>query len=356
MDQRQRRRAAPPSTASAASSTSVSPARGRPRSAASASARRVAAIRWSGDAAMPAGPQHAGGVDEEPAGDALGTRVAEDVGVPAGAARRRRRSRWPRASRRCVHGTQVTATLTFGRPAQARRRPSAVARRRSQRRDVPRPAHHGDPAEPVGDAARPALGACAPPAAARRRPGAACRSRTAAIASADRGEGRRAVAAVLDDVVPPALGVGVAGRGGERAERVDAAVAARPTVVARPASEQRGREVDRPHRAAVRERPADRLPLRAERGERARTRPASGRSDDVAEQGDGRPQPGRRRSSAGRRRRRPAPRRARSPGRSASSARTHRPRRARAVVADAEQVHGRRVGPVGISRASRQAS
>ena len=43
----------PPSTDSAASRTSGSPARGRRRRAASESARRDAAIRWSGDAGMP---------------------------------------------------------------------------------------------------------------------------------------------------------------------------------------------------------------------------------------------------------------------------------------------------------------
>ena len=43
----------PPTTVVAASRTSSRPARGRLRSAARASARRAAAIRWSGDTANP---------------------------------------------------------------------------------------------------------------------------------------------------------------------------------------------------------------------------------------------------------------------------------------------------------------
>ena len=48
-----------------------------------------------------------------------------------------------------------------------------------------------------------------------------CPARTAAIASATASNTGLAVAAVLDEVLPPALGVGLAGGRGEGAERVE---------------------------------------------------------------------------------------------------------------------------------------
>ncbi len=83
----------------------------------------------------------------------------------------------------------------------------------------------------------------------------------------DRGERGGGAVAQLDDVLPPPLGVGVAGGGGEGGERV----AARPAVLRRVGvarCEERGcRQVDHAHVDAVRERPAERDPLRRERGE-----------------------------------------------------------------------------------------
>ena len=107
-------------------------------------------------------------------------------------------------------------------PRQAAQRLGVDRGRRErfgQRGHVPRAAHHGDPFVPVGD--RPADHL----AHVRLALGLAqCRRRAPA---ADRGhrlghriERRRAVAAVLDDVVPPALGVGIAGGRGQRGQRI----------------------------------------------------------------------------------------------------------------------------------------
>ena len=66
-----------------------------------------------------------------------------------------------RASRRCVHGTQLSPTFTLGRPRKRRARRPWPAARLGQGRHVPGPAHHGDPLVTVGDGAAQSPGACA---------------------------------------------------------------------------------------------------------------------------------------------------------------------------------------------------
>ena len=147
---------------------------------------------------------------------------------------------------------------------------------------------------------------------------------------------------MLDDVLPPALGIGLAGGRGERAERVGRR---------RRAAQQRRSRRRRPARltasgrsiastvGAVGERPAHRLPLRAELGER-REHGALGLGDDVAEQGDRRHEagvadPAQRAVGIGRRLDE------HDVGLQLVERAHHRARRARAVVADAEQVQPR---------------
>ena len=123
---------------------------------------------------------------------------------------------------------------------------------------------------------------------------------------ADRGEalGRRPVP-LLDGVLPPALGVVVPGRRGERADRVEALggdrwlldglgvrVAVRGRLgrgrhLLRQREGVGRREVEEPDRCAVRERPACRDPLRREVGERVERR-LPGLVDGVHQAGDGR--------------------------------------------------------------------
>ncbi len=87
-----------------------------------------------------------------------------------------------------------------------------------ERRNVPGPAHDRDGVVPVlqRPSDRPSHVRLAPFLARRRdRPVPCCRHRFG-----DGIEGRRAVAPMLDDVLPPTLGIGVARSGGQLAERV----------------------------------------------------------------------------------------------------------------------------------------
>ncbi len=85
----------------------------------------------------------------------------------------------------------------------------------------------------------------------------------------DRVEGGGAVAPMFDDVLPPPLWVGVAGSGGEFAQRVGRGrFGNERCIVATSGERDRQRKVDGMHLDASLVGPADRLPLGAECGER----------------------------------------------------------------------------------------
>ena len=98
---------------------------------------------------------------------------------------------------------------------------------------------------------------------------------------------RVALAARLDDVLPPALGVPVAGDLGERGQRVRAQAAARLVLVAARGHLVRRGQVHEAHGHVAVERVADRPPLGREAGERIE-RGAGGLVRHVGEQRDGR--------------------------------------------------------------------
>lgn len=127
------------------------------------------------------------------------------------------------ASRRWLHGTQLSPTLTFGRP---RRRPSPAAtgrpRQPAQGRHVPRPAHHRyhlargqQRVQGLADARLAAgLGGTGQTPGAHR-----CHR------LGDRADQTQTRSVVLDDVVPPPLRIGVTGRSGEQSDRVRSGLA-----------------------------------------------------------------------------------------------------------------------------------
>ncbi len=207
----------PAITVSAASSTSASPGRGRLRRAARAVAARVAAMRSSGDADMPRSRSSRAAPTNQrptPASPGCWNTCAYQPGL-------RTPAPYPlaEARRRWVHGTQLNPTFTLGNP----RRMLCIGRRRRKRlgqcRHVPRAAHDRDSLMPVGD--RPPQRLAHVRLAlrlARRR----CIAATAygGHRCGDRVERRRAIATVLDHVVPPSFGVRVAGRCGQRCQRV----------------------------------------------------------------------------------------------------------------------------------------
>ena len=234
---------------------------------------------------QPAGAHAGGGLDEE-AGDAVGAGVAEHVAVPA-------RPRDAGAVSRPVLQLAVAPRHPAERrPPGAGRRlgQTGVGRRRRpgriERRHVPGPTDHGH-------RALTGVGECGAdgPAHVRLAPGVVVgRARAGAHRGhrlADGGEGRYAVAAVLHHVVPPAFGVGLARRRGQRGERVDPPP--HPPIVVARRQRPTGGCVDRSHRPVVGQGPADRLPFRAELGERPE-RGSRHVGRQVAEQGDGRPQ------------------------------------------------------------------
>ena len=142
--------------------------------------------------------------------------------------------------------------------ARRRRRRSAAVRSapaRARRRRPPRPARTLLDGRPQHGAA------CTPRGLVASRPVAPASAARAArvIASAIAVERLGAVAPVLDDVLPPALGVVVPGGLGERrpSGSTDAAPSARPAGRARIAEHwMRGRQVEEPHRYAVRRPPS----------------------------------------------------------------------------------------------------
>ncbi len=226
-------------------------------------------------------PQRVSGIDEEPR-DPLRARMGEHVGVPAGA-----------DDAGAVPGGPPEAAMGPRHPrhgdlhlrlaAQQRRVGLVGGQRRIERRDVPRPAHDGHRGAGGQRGAHPPTHVGLAPGIERRRRGALAHR---GHRLADRVEHRLAVAAVLDEVLPPPLGVRLAGRGGEVAERIDGWAATAPhhrhPVVAGRQREGE-REVDRLDDHVVLEGPAHRLPLRAEAGERREDRPL-GLGDDVAEE------------------------------------------------------------------------
>ena len=139
-------------------------------------------MRWSGEACHAGTAQQVGGVDEE-AGDAVGPGMAEHVVVPARDADPGAVAGGARRGARCVHGTQLTPTLTLGRPRKRGvvggrrvwRRCRAPARATPRRRRRPWRTRRSRP---------PGWRAACAPRAAPRRATARCRDRTAAIASA----------------------------------------------------------------------------------------------------------------------------------------------------------------------------
>ena len=232
--------------------------------------------------------QRGRGVDEE-AGDTLWPGMPEHVAVPA----------W-RGNAGGVAGALLQPPIGPGHPGDGGLgsvRPSCRrlaqdgsvgagrCRVRIERRHVPRPANNR-------------RGGCTGQGAADRRAhvrlahGLARRRRlTAAYRRHRRGNGgerRSTVAAVLDDVLPPALGIGLAGRQGEGTDRVEDGVWCPATDVV---GEHPGhRHVDRGDGDATGVGPARRLPLGTEVGQR----PEGGSRDigrEVAEQGHRRNQP-----------------------------------------------------------------
>ena len=247
--------------------------------------------------------QGVGGVDEEPR-HALRAGVAEHVGVPARAGDAGAVAGRPGASRRCVHGTHVTATFTFGRPAQRRRvggggRSTAGSSAGTCHAPHTTATRRRPPASARGSRRR----MCA----SRRRVAAAggrARRATAAIASADGVEHRLAVAAVLDEVLPPPLGVRLAGRRGERAERVDGRSRRPGSVVGRRRRRRErrsasGRSIASTATSRARAPSATACHSGLNSASGANTA-RSGSVDDVAEQRDRRHEPGVGRSSAAR--------------------------------------------------------
>ena len=176
-------------------------------------------IRRGGEAVA---AQRRRGVDEE-AGDARWSGMVEDVAVPA----------------RCgdaggVAGAPLQATIGPRHPGDRRLGPVRAGRRRlaqhgavgavpsstpgraparATRRTRPRPWSAPDSAARI--AVR--MWASRTIVARRRLLAAANRGHR----RGDGGERRSAVAAVFDDVLPPALGIRLAGRGGERTDRIE---------------------------------------------------------------------------------------------------------------------------------------
>ena len=177
------------------------------------------------------------------------------------------------ASRRCVHGTQHTPTFTRGRPRKVSASASGRRQRLGQRRHVPRPAHDRDALVPIGDRTSQAPGACelhvAPRAAsqphARRGPRSSPRRRTRTPV------GRRHDARSRRPTTAPGR---VAGGCSQRGQRIaDGCRRVRADAIAtrrrhRPANECcSGRSIARTGTPRV-VGPSERLPLRAELGER----------------------------------------------------------------------------------------
>ena len=163
--------------------------------------------------------QHAGGVDEEP-GDALGTGMAEDVVVPAGAAHARAVAGGdgePGVGPRHPAHVDLRLRQAAQQGAASAGRPRCVRRRRAPARATPRtPRRSGRGRRGPRRGSRPA---CAPRAALRESDGVRAGAHDGHRLG-DRLERRQTLAAMLDHVVPPTLGVGLAGRRRQSADRI----------------------------------------------------------------------------------------------------------------------------------------
>ncbi|MFO1059631.1 MAG: hypothetical protein U1E53_22020 [Dongiaceae bacterium] len=306
----------------------------RPRSEASASPSRTASITAAVEAGSPASQQRRGAA--EPAGAALalaepGGAAGGEVGVPGG-----------RQDAGAVAEARGQPRLCPGRPAGGDRHARRAAEQRTirggtaraaQRRHVPGADHGGDGAvgllQRAGDAEThlrlPAL--LAPGGGAGQRRGVLAQRRHRRL---DGGEDLRPGAGLLDHRVPPGLAVGVAGRGSQRGDRVGAQplgllrgvlglrLARRAfagfgigslgggfvrlrlrrvrlrCVRLRLGEVPGGGKVDQAHRPAAGERPVERPPFRREGGQREEA--GAGRPVAVMYQdGERRPHLGRRR-------------------------------------------------------------
>ena len=214
------------------------------------------------------GAQRRGGVDEE-AGDALRARVPEHVAVPArvgDAGGVPRASLQPAVAPRHPRDRRLRAAGAG--TAQRRRIGRRRGRRRVERRNVPGPAHHGDRAA-ARRGRRGSPAACAP-RVERRAAGVAPSPRTAAIASATASNAgppspRCSTTSSHHRSGSGSPAASASARSGSAASSSTGIVVGQRRVAAeRPAH----RHVDRHRRDAVPERPADRLPLGAELGER----------------------------------------------------------------------------------------
>ena len=166
--------------------------------------------------------QHAGDLGQPARHDVVGR--GEQVVVPAGRARPPRRSRTHDASRECVHGTQVIDGLRLRQPLEQRgvgrgggqragERRARARRRRPPRSAGPRPCATSRSTVRMYASRRASW--CSSRWVCRESGS----SRSAAIASAI-ASNAGTVRTVLDDVLPPPLGVVVPGRLGQHRDRV----------------------------------------------------------------------------------------------------------------------------------------
>ena len=232
--------------------------------------------------------QQPGGT-HEPAADTFRPRVTEHVRVPPGA-----------AHTGAVAGGGREATMRPRHPADTDLHLGEAAQRvgvdrgsrqgLAERGDVPRTADDGDSLMAIGDRTAQHLAhvrlalrftrRCGFPATTYRQH----RLRHGV-------ERRHAIAAVLDDVVPPALGVGVAGCRRQCSQRIAHRMVRKLELARAIAFADRGpgqrdgeRQIHRPDRHFVSPGPNERLPLGAELGER-QEHSALRLVDHVAEQG-----------------------------------------------------------------------
>ena len=324
----------PARAASAASITSPSPGPGRARSAASPSASRTASTVAAGLTSWPRSRSSRAALTRKRVGAASGRGGQMPVpagGVDAGAVagpagEQRRRPRHPGGGHLQLGQAPQPGVVGGGRRERLGHAAPVRARRR-RRRPPGRRRRPGSPGSPCAWPPRAARCARRPATARVRRTGvrlhdAVTEERRVALAQRRHGLGHHgedlgAVVAVLDDVLPPPLGIVVAGGLGQRADRVVADQAR----CRRSSGPGRGRRAGRRTAPAgrrpapsaapptpARSRPAGRTPTGAARRPRRRGRPPAGpcrarRPAPPRRRAPGRPRSGRRRARA-----RPAPR------------------------------------------------